>query len=325
MKNIAILTSGGDAPGMNTCVHSVFMEAAHHGVALHGVEDGFQGLIEDRIFLIEEEESLRNANRGGTYLGTARSKDFLNPEYRAQAIQNLKNRGIEALIVIGGDGSYMGALALCREFGFPVVGIPGTIDNDIAYTDYTIGFDTALNTIIEAADKILDTAQAHHRLFLVEVMGRNSGSLALNAGIACNADMVLIPEKQTGLEELVQYIPNRSVKKTGLIVVAEGDEQSERSTLVKAIELAHPALDVRYTVLGHIQRGGNPSYKDRFMAVRMGVKAVQDLIAGVSGQMISYKEGRLQWVDLNKILTPEASKERMDKLIHNALFSGEIL
>lgn len=295
IKRIAVLTSGGDAPGMNAAIRSVVRTSVFHGLTCFGVYRGYQGLI-DNSFVELNARSVKNTiNRGGTFLKSARSKQFMTKEGRALAYQNLKANEIDALVVIGGDGTFTGANIFGKEFDFPVVGMPGTIDNDINGTDYTIGYDTALNTVVEAVDKIRDTASSHDRLFLVEVMGRDAGDIALNSGIGAGAEEILIPEEDMGTDRLLESLKRsrNSGKTSSIIMVAEGDQIGKNITkLADFIQENLKEYEVKVTVLGHIQRGGSPSCYDRVLASRLGVGAVDALVEGKSHIMIgiSHKE-----------------------------------
>ena len=288
IKKIAILTSGGDAPGMNAAVRALARTALYHGVEVFGVRRGYQGLIEGDIFQMKTTDVANIMQRGGTILKTARSKEFRTPEGRKKAYEQLQQHGIDALALIGGDGTFSGAVAFFNEFTIPAIGLPGTIDKDLAGTDLTIGFDTAVNTAVEAIDKIRDTAEAHDRLFIVEVMGRDAGYIALHSGIACGAEEILIPETKTDIEAILQNIDrdNRRKKTVRIIVVAEGDEFGGSSALLHTIQNRFPELDVRATVLGHIQRGGAPSCADRVLSSRLGYAAIEALLKGTSQVMV---------------------------------------
>ncbi|MBP2833609.1 6-phosphofructokinase [Aquimarina sp. U1-2] len=310
VKHIAVLTSGGDAPGMNAAIRAVVRSCSYYNIKCSGVFKGYEGLIHNQIEELNA-RSVRNIiNKGGTFLKSARSKDFRAVEGRQKAYANLKKNNIDALVVIGGDGSFTGALKLSEEFNFPVVGIPGTIDNDINGTDYTIGYDTALNTVVEAIDKIRDTASSHNRLFLIEVMGRDAGDIALNAGIGAGAEEILIPEENMGIDRLIESL--KKSKKTGktssIIVVAEGDTSGKNIfELGQYVEEHLDGYEVRVSVLGHIQRGGAPSCYDRVLASKLGVGAVEALLEGKSEVMIGI---------VHKTVTIVPLKEALDKRIH---------
>lgn len=287
MKRIALITSGGDAPGMNACVRSVVKTALNKNMQVLGIADGYQGMIEQRGKWMAFADVDNIIHTGGTILGTARSKEFLTHEGRVKAIAYLVQEKIEGLIVIGGDGSFAGANQLSKEMDIHIIGIPGTIDNDIAGTDHTIGYDTALNTVINAVDKIRDTASSHHRVFFVEVMGRDAGFIALNSAIASGAEDVLIPEEETDIVELVQNIKTSNKgRRSTIIIVAEGDDAGGAVEIVSKVKPLLPDYELRFSVLGHIQRGGAPSAKDRIIGTRLGNKAVELLENGDTGLMI---------------------------------------
>jgi 6-phosphofructokinase 1 len=292
INKIGVFTSGGDSPGMNAAVRSVVRSCAFHNIECFGIYRGYEGMI-DGDFIPMDARSVKGIiNKGGTILKSARSKEFRTKEGRAKAHEQLKKAGIDALVVIGGDGSFTGAMIFNQEYGFPVMGIPGTIDNDIFGTTHTLGYDTALNTVVEVIDKIRDTASSHNRLFFVEVMGRDVGHIALNVGIAGGAEEILIPEEDLGLDRLVESL--RRSKKTGksssIVVVAEGDKIGKSVFELKDyVDQNMKGYDVRVSVLGHLQRGGAPSCFDRVLASRMGVKAVESLITGKSNYMVGLK------------------------------------
>ncbi|WP_299260891.1 6-phosphofructokinase [uncultured Aquimarina sp.] len=316
VKNIAVLTSGGDAPGMNAAIRAVVRACSYYEVDCFGVYKGYEGLIHNEMEKLNA-RSVRNIiNKGGTFLKSARSKDFRTEEGRKKAYDNLIKNNIDALIVIGGDGSFTGALKLSEEYNFPVVGIPGTIDNDINGTDYTIGYDTALNTVVEAIDKIRDTASSHNRLFLIEVMGRDAGDIALNAGIGAGAEEILIPEEDMGVDRLIESL--KKSKKTGktssIIVVAEGDKSGKNIfELGEYVEENLEDYEVRVSVLGHIQRGGAPSCYDRVLASKLGVGAVETLLEGKSEVMIGIVHKTVTIVPLTTALEKRTHKH--DRLI----------
>ncbi|NDC42406.1 MAG: 6-phosphofructokinase, partial [Chitinophagia bacterium] len=275
ISNIGLLTSGGDSPGMNAAIRAVVRTAVFKGLRVFGIRHGYQGMIEGDILPMESKEVSNIIQRGGTILKTARSKAFMTEEGMASAYEQLQQRGIEALVLIGGDGTFRGANHFFERYSIPAIGLPGTIDKDLSGTDFTIGFDTAVNTAVDAIDKIRDTADAHERVFVVEVMGRDAGYIALNSGLACGAEDVLIPEEITGMETVLERIgaDERRHKTVHIIVVAEGDELGGGQAVTAAIKERFPQLDVRTSILGHIQRGGSPTYADRILASRLGYAA----------------------------------------------------
>lgn len=300
MKNkiskIAVLTSGGDSPGMNAAIRAVVRNAAYSGLKCDGIYRGFQGLIENEFIELGPRDVKNTINRGGTFLKSARSKDFMTIEGRKQAFKNLQSRHIDALVVIGGDGTFTGASVFSKEFDMPIIGIPGTIDNDINGTDYTIGYDTALNTVVEAIDKIRDTASSHDRLFLIEVMGRDAGDIALNSGIGAGAEEILIPEENLGIERLIQSLEKsrKTGKTSSIVVVSEGDQIGKNiSAVADSIKSSLLDYEVKVTVLGHIQRGGSPSCFDRVLASRLGVGAVDALLEGKSNIMVGVENKKI--------------------------------
>jgi 6-phosphofructokinase 1 len=304
-SKIAVLTSGGDAPGMNAAIRSVARSAAFYKISCLGITQGYQGLIEDKIKQLGPRSVNNIINKGGTVLKSARSDEFRTKAGRKKAYENLKKHGIEALVVIGGDGSFTGGLIFQQEFGVPVIGIPGTIDNDIYGTSHTIGYDTALNTVVEAVDKIRDTAISHNRLFFVEVMGRDAGHIALNSGIGAGAEEILIPEEDMGLERLLDSLKRskKSGKLSSIVMVAEGDKIGKNVfELAEYIEDNLPAYEIRVSVLGHMQRGGAPSCFDRVLASRMGLKAVEALRDGISGNMVGISDGKMIFTPLEKAI-----------------------
>jgi 6-phosphofructokinase 1 len=303
MKRIGVLTSGGDAPGMNAAVRAVVRTAAAHGIEVMGVKRGYAGMIEGEFIKLGPRDVANTIQRGGTILLTARCKPFMTVEGRTQAAGHLRDAGIEGLVVIGGDGSFHGAHFLSSEQGFPVIGVPGTIDNDLYGTDYTIGYDTAVNTALQAIDRIRDTAASHERLFIIEVMGRHAGFIALDVGIAGGAEDVLIPERPETLEQVVEIVRASAAKgkASSIIVVAEGYEGGG----IKVMEAISEAtgLDARVSILGHVQRGGSPSARDRILASQMGYGAVQALISGKNDVMIGVVAGSIVHVPLEETWT----------------------
>ncbi len=307
MKNIqkiAVLTSGGDSPGMNAAIRAVVRACAYNNLKCVGVYRGFAGLIEGDFKELDARSVKNLINRGGTFLKSARCKEFMTEVGRSQAREKLKNEKIDAMVVIGGDGTFVGASVFANEFDFPIVGIPATIDNDIHGTDYTIGYDTALNTVVEAIDKIRDTANSHNRLFLVEVMGRDAGDIALNAGIGAGAEEILIPEQNMGRERLVQSLSRskESGKTSSIVVVSERGELGRNIfDLANFIETNLKEYEVRVTVLGHIQRGGAPSCYDRVLASRLGVGAVDALLRGEYSVMMGIIHNKVTSVPFSEI------------------------
>ena len=303
MPKLAVLTSGGDSPGMNAAIRAIVRSGLVNGFQTYVVNDGFKGLYENRIFEVNHKFVSDIISRGGTIIGTARLPEFLNIEVQKIAAENLKKHGIENLVVIGGDGSYRGALALSK-LGINVVGVPGTIDNDIVSTDFTIGFDTALNTAVEAIDKLRDTSTSHQRISIVEVMGRECGDLALYAGAATGAELILTAERKMDFKEMIKVLSEsrRKGKKHGLVVVSENLLDVKK--LAKDIEL-ELGVEVRSTVLGHIQRGGYPSSADRVLATRMGISAVEALIAKKPASCIGIIANQVQIFDLEKALNQQ--------------------
>lgn len=295
MQNIAVMTSGGDAPGMNAAIRAVVRTAIYHNIKVYGIRRGYQGMIEGDFIELHAHSVANILQRGGTILKTARSKEFLTKVGRQKAFDQLQKQGIEGLVLIGGDGTFRGANNFADEFPIKAMGIPGTIDKDIAGTDYTIGFDTAVNTAVEAIDKIRDTAHAHDRIFIVEVMGRDAGYIALNSGVACGAEDILVPETTTVIEDLLTRLQDDKRRKrlVRIIVVAEGDDFGGALDVHKVIAEKFPEWDVRASILGHIQRGGNPTYYDRVQASRMGYHAVLSLMNGRSLEMVGLHKGQI--------------------------------
>lgn len=293
IKKIAVMTSGGDSPGMNAGIRAVVRACAYHDIECIGIYRGYEGMI-DGDFISMDARSVKGIiNKGGTILKSARSKEFRTKEGRAKAHEQLKKAEIDALVVIGGDGSFTGAMIFNQEYNFPVIGIPGTIDNDIFGTTHTLGYDTALNTVVEVIDKIRDTASSHNRLFFIEVMGRDVGHIALNVGIGAGAEEILIPEEDLGLERLLESLrrSKQSGKSSSIVVVAEGDKIGKSVFELKDyVDENMSEYEVRVSVLGHMQRGGAPSCFDRVLASRMGVKAVESLLTGKSNYMVGLKD-----------------------------------
>lgn len=302
--SIALLTSGGDAPGMNAAIRAIVRTAIYQQLKIFGVNCGYQGLIDNDIREMHSPSVSNIIHTGGTILKSARCREFMDYAGRKKAYDNLKSRDIDAMIVIGGDGTFSGAAEFCREFDFPVIGIPGTIDNDIYGTDYTIGYNTALNTIVEAVDKIRDTATAHNRLFFIEVMGRSVGFLALSGGLASGAEISMLPEIKNDEEKLKRFLSSsyKKGKKSSIVVVAEGDEAGGAFKIAERVSKIYPEYDVRVTVLGHIQRGGAPSAIDRIIASRMGAFAVLALLEGRRSEMVGIVNDSICYTPLEEAI-----------------------
>lgn len=319
IKNIAVLTSGGDAPGMNAAIRAVIRAGIYHGLNMFGVKRGYDGLVKGEIIPMDAKSVANIIQRGGTILKTARSDEFRTYEGRKQAYENIKKLNIDALVVIGGDGTFTGASKFIEEFDIPIIGIPGTIDNDLAGTDFTIGYDTAINTVVDAVDKIRDTAESHDRLFVIEVMGRDSGLIALRSGISTGAEAVLIPELEVDYNAIMKRLDStRKNKSSRIIIVAEGDEEGGLVVADK-IKENFPHYDVRVSILGHIQRGGKPSCMDRVLASRLGVAAVEGLIAGRRGEMAGLISGEVNFTPFSKAI------KHIDKINTNLTRIVEIL
>lgn len=305
IKRIGVLTSGGDAPGMNAAIRAVVRACAFHNVEVEGIFQGYAGLIEGDFKRLNERSVARILGRGGTILKSSRCKEFLTTEGRATAIEQMTKHHIDALITIGGNGTFTGAHILSQESGIPVMGIPGSIDNDLFGTDHCIGFDTATNTVVDAVDKIRDTATSHNRIFFVEVMGRNSGFIALKAGIASGAIAIVLPEDEMTSEELMQilHVSEKSGKSSSIVIVAEGVKGGTAYELANKVAAENPDYDTRVSVLGHLQRGGAPSCYDRVIASRMGVAAVEGLLQGRKDVMIGIVNDRETYTSLEEAIT----------------------
>ena len=302
IKCIGILTSGGDAPGMNAAIRAVTRTAIYNGYKVKGILRGYHGLVTNKIIDLTSSSVSNIIQKGGTMLKTARSKEFRTPEGRQMAYDNMKAAGIDALVVIGGDGSLSGAQIFANEFDVPIVGLPGTIDNDVDGTDETIGYDTALNTIVEAVDKLRDTASSHDRLFFVEVMGNTAGYLSLNGAIASGAEAAIIPEREMEVDQLAELIHNgfRKSKSSAIVLVAENKATGGAMGMAERIKKEFPEFDARVTILGHLQRGGSPTAKDRILASKMGATAIEALSEGQRNVMIGIKNGELVYVPFKK-------------------------
>lgn len=305
IKRIGVLTSGGDAPGMNAAIRAVVRAAAFHNIEVEGIFQGYTGLIEGDFKRLNERSVARILGRGGTILKSSRCMEFHTVEGRAKAIDQLKKHHIDALITIGGNGTFTGAHALYQESGIPVMGIPGSIDNDLYGTDHCIGFDTATNTVVDAVDKIRDTATSHNRIFFVEVMGRNSGFIALKAGIAAGAIAIILPEDEMSGDEVMEILraSEDSGKSSSIVVVAEGAKHGGAMELAKQVSEKHPDYDTRVSVLGHLQRGGAPSCYDRVISSRMGVAAVEGLLQGRKDVMVGIVNDRETYTALEESIT----------------------
>ncbi|MEJ1928982.1 6-phosphofructokinase [Nostoc sp. NIES-2111] len=282
MKRIAVFTSGGDAPGMNACIRAVVRTALYNGLEVYGIRRGYTGMIRGDIMKLESYSVSNIVQRGGTMLKSARSDEFRTAEGRKKAYEQLQAFGIEGLVAIGGNGTFTGAEIFYNEYGVPTVGAPGTIDNDLYGTDYTIGFDTAVNTALEAVDKIRDTADSHDRIFFIEVMGRDSGYIAIQSGIGGGAELVMVPETQSSIEEVIETLKGNLTrsKTSSIIIVAEGEEEGGAQEVANKVKEYVPYADIKVTNLGHIQRGGSPTAYDRILASRLGAAAVDGLLAG---------------------------------------------
>lgn len=302
IKNIAVLTSGGDAPGMNAGIRAVIRAGIYHNLNMFGIKRGYNGLVNGDIVPMDVKSVANIIQRGGTILKTARSPEFRTEEGRKQAYENIKKFNIDALVVIGGDGTFTGAAKLIEEYNVPIIGVPGTIDNDLAGTDFTIGYDTAINTVVDAVDKIRDTAESHDRLFVVEVMGRDSGLIALRSGIGIGAEVVLIPELEVDYTAIMKRLDStRKTKASRIVIVAEGDDEGGL-VVAEKIQENFPSYDVRVSILGHIQRGGRPTCMDRVLASRLGVAAVEGLLAGRRGEMAGLINGQIQYTPFGKAI-----------------------
>jgi 6-phosphofructokinase 1 len=287
IKNIGVLTSGGDSPGMNAAIRAVVRGSIYYDIEVTGFLRGYEGLINNDFIPMDRKSVANIIQRGGTILKTARSEAFKTLKGRQTAYENLKANGIDALVVIGGDGTFTGANVFSKEFNFPIVGLPGTIDNDLAGTDFTIGYDSAINTVVDAVDKIRDTAESHDRLFIVEVMGRDSGLIALRSGIGVGAEAIMIPEANMNADDILHKLEHsRKDKASKIIIVAEGDDTGGAFKVGEILQEKYPHYDTKVSVLGHIQRGGKPTCMDRVLASRLGVVAVEGLIQGESGVMV---------------------------------------
>jgi len=315
ISKIAVLTSGGDAPGMNPCIRAVVRTAIYNNLNVVGVRQGYKGLIENDMYDMDRRSVSNILNLGGTILKTARCLEFRTDEGMETAYQNLKAKNIDALVVIGGDGTFTGALRFSKKYpDIAIMGIPGTIDNDLYGSTYTLGFDTATNTVIEAIDKIRDTADAHDRLFFIEVMGRDSGAIALRAGISCGAEAILLPEKETALDDLIESLKSgqSNKKSSSIVIVAEGDKHGGVYDIAKVVEKEVKNYDIKVTILGHLQRGGSPSSFDRILGSRLGFAAVNALLAGETQMMVGLRANSIVSTTLDEALNSHEFKLEED-------------
>jgi len=312
IKNIGVFTSGGDSPGMNAAIRAVVRTGLYYGLKVTGIYRGYDGMISGDFHLMERKSVANIIQRGGTILKTARSEEFRTAEGRKRAYEQLKKHNVDAIVAIGGDGTFTGANIFYDEYKVPVIGLPGTIDNDLIGTDFTIGYDTAINTVIDAVDKIRDTAESHDRLFIVEVMGRDSGLIALRSGIGTGAEAILIPETKTDIKALLNRLEtSRKDKSSKIIIVAEGDDAGGAFEIAKSVKEKFPGIDTRVSILGHIQRGGPPSCMDRVLASRLGVAAVESLMEGRNREMIGIVNGKIHFTPFVNAIkhNPEVNPE----------------
>ena len=321
IKRLGVFSSGGDAPGMNAAIRAVVRTASFHGLHIFGIYRGYEGMIEGHIERLDKGNVGNIIHRGGTMLKTARSERFRTPEGRKLAYESLVAHDIDGLVAIGGDGTFTGAKLFYEEYGLPVIGLPGTIDNDLYGTDYTIGFDTAVNTAIEAVDKIRDTADSHNRLFFVEVMGRDTGYIALNTGIGSGAGAILIPESKIDVADLIKHLEKTAKRQKlfSLIIVAEGNENGNAQQLAQQVKDRFPEYDTKVTIIGHMQRGGAPSGLDRLIASRMGFKAVEAILAGETNKMVGIQNNMTVLVPFDDAIN------KVKQIDHDLLRMAEIL
>lgn len=313
-QHIAVFTSGGDSPGMNAALYGIAKKAEQSGIKLSGIRKGYEGLIDGDLVLLDAHKLQKMAHRGGTLLKTARSKRFLTLEGRQRALGNLQKNDIDALIAIGGDGTFKGLLAFSEICDIPFIGIPGTIDNDLAGTDFTLGFDSAVNTAVENIDKIRDTAESHNRIFLIEVMGRDSGYIAIHSGLCTGADAILIPESGKDFIYLLDKVKGYDSEDAFLIVVSEGDELGVELVASKIKEV-NPNVDLRITRLGHVQRGGNPSTSDRMLGIRLGVAAVDALLKGKKNVMAGLLNNQLHLTPFEEVVKQHQVNDELQELL----------
>ncbi|SMC97845.1 6-phosphofructokinase [Pedobacter nyackensis] len=316
IKNIAVLTSGGDAPGMNACIRAVVRTGIYNGINMFGVLQGYQGLINNNISHMDARSVSNIIHLGGTVLKTARCLEFKTDEGMELAYKNLQAHDIDALVVIGGDGTFTGAKRFGEKFGIRIIGVPGTIDNDLYGSDFTLGYDTAINTVIEAVDKIRDTADSHDRLFFIEVMGRDSGCIALRSAISCGAEAVLLPEKETSLNELITKLETgaSTKKSSSIVIVSEGHKDGGAYEVAKKVKERFNHYDTKVTILGHLQRGGSPSSFDRILGSRLGFAAINELLKGNTMLMVGLRGNDVKTTSIEEALTKHTFKLESDLL-----------
>ena len=316
MKNIAVFTSGGDSSGMNAAIRAIVRAGIQKDLKVFGIMNGYEGMIDGKFMELDSGSVSNIIHRGGTILKSSRSERFMTKEGRKLAFEQLKERNIEGIIAIGGDGTFKGAQAFTKEHNIPFIGLPGTIDNDLFGTDFTIGYDTAINTAMEAIDKVRDTANSHGRLFFIEVMGRDVGYIALGCGIASGAEDIFIPETHTDLRLVSEKLKKSSHKESYIIVVSEGDDAGNVKEISESFKKMHPEYDIRFLVLGHLLRGGNPSASDRILASRLGIEAVNALVEGNHNVMIGWKSNKFAYTPLQNAVKHhvELNKELLETL-----------
>lgn len=314
MKNIAVFTSGGDSPGMNACIRAIVRAAVQKELKVFGIFHGYEGMINGEFTELDSHFVSNIIQKGGTVLKSARSKEFMTVEGRKKAYEQLKSRNIDGVIAIGGDGTFKGAQEFIKEYDIPFIGLPGTIDNDLFGTDFTIGYDTAINTAMEAIDKVRDTASSHGRLFFIEVMGRDVGYIALGSGIAGGAEDIFIPEIHTDLQAVSDKLKASQQKESYIIVVSEGDDAGNVKDISAKFKSMHPEYDIKFLVLGHLLRGGNPTASDRILASRLGIAAVNALLEKNYNKMIGWKDNKLEFTPLQKAVKHhiEINKELLE-------------
>lgn len=314
-QHIAVFTSGGDSPGMNAALYGIAKKAEQSGIKLSGIRKGYEGLIDGDLVLLDAHKLQKMVHRGGTLLKTSRSKRFLTLEGRQRALANLQKNDIDALIAIGGDGTFKGLLAFSEICDIPFIGIPGTIDNDLAGTDFTLGFDSAVNTAVENIDKIRDTAESHNRIFLIEVMGRDSGYIAIHSGLSTGADAILIPESGQDFVQLLKRAGNYNGENAFIVIVSEGDELGAEIAASKIKEL-NPDVDLRITKLGHVQRGGNPSAADRMLGIRLGVASVKSILSQKKNVMVGVLNNELSLTPFEQVVKQHQVNNELYELVN---------